>query len=374
MKRIILYGIMVGVLLTFKTTNCAAESDQLPAIKEVRALFAHNCVNGKKDEIDATLALMKKSNLNIILPEVFKGMASWDSKIALPVEREMTFDPLAYLTEQAYKNDIEVHPAILCFTLGRPSYILAGTPKDIYKRFDKRKPGIISSSGGHRVCFHDEEYRNFMAEIVRELLENYKIQGLNLDLIRTGGKVCVCEDCIEKYKKKYGRDLVEDFKKVGPEIMEWQEAGVGGLVKIISETAKAINPAIKISICAYIPASPSHRGMEGQVPHIWAEKNWVDFILPMVYSDTGKIDTGSIKDYQKAMDPSAVFPLLSIYNSKGGYIPKQPEVVLEQIETVRRECDVKGVGFYFHSYLTEEMAEALGKGPFREKAVLPWKK
>ena len=338
-----------------------------PAQRECRMLFAHHCVDATREEIDATIARMKTAQMNVIAPQVLAGYALWNSKIVMPYQRNMTFDPLAYLVQQAHANGIEVHGVFDCFHLPRPDYVVAGAPGDRNSRFDKRKI-YRSQPLPNGACFHDEEYRSFFAAAVREVCLDYSIDGVNLDLVRTGGRSCLCSDCVRKYRERFGRDLAEDATYVDPWIVQWHEEGIGGLVKAVSDSAREVAPRIQRSICAYVPSLKEP--LQGQVADRWLEAGWLDFVCPMTYWPNARSICAAVERYQVAMPNSGiVFPLLSACHAN---TLKDTALFMRLLRETQSKVSVRGVGIYYHRFLTDDLAVALRAGPFREPAIPPW--
>jgi len=334
---------------------------------ECRMLFAHHCVGATREGIDSTVARMKTAQMNVIAPQVLAGYALWNSGIAMPYQRNMTFDPLAYLVQQAHANGIEVHAVFDCFYVPRPGYVLAGAPGDGNSRFDKRKI-YRSQLLPDGACFHDEEYRSFFAAVVREVCRGYSIDGVNLDLVRTGGRSCLCSDCVKRYRERFGRDLPEDATHVNPRIVQWHEDGISGLVRAVSDSAREVNPRIQRSICAYVPSLKEP--LQGQVAHRWLAGGWLDFVFPMTYWPNSHPICAAIEGYQAAtQNPGIVFPLLSACHAN---TRKDTALFMRLLDEAQKQLSLRGVGIYYHRFLTDDLAAALRNGPFREPALPAW--
>jgi len=347
-------------------------------LRETRVLFAHtnNLVNPKR--IDMLVDLARRANMNVILAQCTGQGVFWRSRVALPFQRPLSFDPLGRLIEKAHAAGMEVQVTLDCFHVIRPSYVVPGVVTDPMLRF-QTMVGLKPARG--RICTHDPKYRQWFGSVVQELCRNYEIDGINLDTIRTGNggctaNVCLCSSCRRDYLKRYGAPLE---KAKGKNFIQWQCAGTSALVKLTRETMDRVRPGLRLSICAFVPQSPSHPAIQGQPAHEWVERGWLDFLLPMVYSlDVAGWVYPHTMDYERAMpEPSVVMPLLT---TMGHHVPKPlehkalpPGCICDAIQAVREQCKSAGVGLYYASYLNDDLVEPLRTGPFRERARPLWR-
>lgn len=372
-------------------TKDYTEKDNLPLLnavvqapakerKEIRAMFQHSPWVAGKEKIDETIGNMKKANLNLLLGQSLDdGAAIWKSKIAPTYQENIVLDSLKYVVETAHKNNIEVHPSIDVYRYPRPE------PE--WHKGQKRnfRQSVTANGVKRRICPYDVNYQDYLCEVIKELCENYDIDGINLDGIRTLSG-CFCEVCKKTYQEKHGHSMLDDYQNYYPypkRFTDWQEQGITMLVRKVHNTVKKIRPDIKISNCAYIPSAPSERDftIQGQITSVWLQENLIDFTLPMIYSHSIWQSIIIAKDYLlNAPSPEQVVPFISLLEdfpvpsrAVRTFFARRPELVLAQIEAARRE-GFTNIGFYFGAWLVEEHIDALSNGPFREKSVPYWVK
>ncbi|HSW46778.1 MAG TPA: family 10 glycosylhydrolase [Phycisphaerae bacterium] len=150
-------------------------------------------------EIDTMIAYAVQGNYNAVMPELLayhdnNGYTShgafWKSNI-VPWAPAVTtsFDPLAYLCQKARENNIEVHVWIVPFRastawppagnsrLGtRPEYVSVASA-DI-----NTGPKLVE--GAYQLDPGSPDVQDYIMDIIRELVTNYPIDGINLDHIR----------------------------------------------------------------------------------------------------------------------------------------------------------------------------------------------
>ena len=356
----------VAATLGLVLAGVAASAQNGPvSVRQTRLLFAHHCAEGTQAGIDATLQRLRDANMNAIAPQVFLGYAYWPSRVALRWRLGGVFDPLGYLVERAHAAGVEVHCVFDCFWLQPPDYVAAWAPDDVNRAYEKRLT-YRSQKLPEGACFHDPQYRRFFAAVVREVCTEYEVDGIVLDLIRTGGRPCVCADCVRSYAQRFGRDLLTDATRVGPEIVQWHRDGISALVQAVSDAARAVRPSVRRSICGYVPAL--QEPLQGQAPEEWIEKGWLDAVQPMTYWPKRESVLAAVRQYQQVLGGSErVFPLLSAVRTGG-----DTARFVALLEAVLREGRVPGVGIYYHRFLTDELAQALRQGPFEQRAAPSW--
>ncbi|MBN2447183.1 MAG: family 10 glycosylhydrolase [Phycisphaerae bacterium] len=173
--------------------------EEQPVQPEFRAFWADAFHSGFKStsQIDDMIARAVEGNYNAIIPEVLAYHdtgsgghgAYWDSNI-VPMASDIIdlSDPLAYLVQQAHANGLEVHCWLVAFRVSstwppagnptvsaHPEWLMvpSGSMGSVakvgsYYTFDAGSPGT----------------QDYLMSIVRELCENYEIDGIHWDYIR----------------------------------------------------------------------------------------------------------------------------------------------------------------------------------------------
>jgi len=151
-------------------------------------------------EVDTLISYAVQGNYNAILPEVLayhdnNGYPShgafWDSNIVPPAPAVTGgFDPLAYLCQQAHANGIEVHPWIIPFRVSTSwpppnNGLLAAHPEWFMVPQANMNAGTpVPVNGAYTLDPGSPDVQEYVVSIVRELIENYEIDGINFDRIR----------------------------------------------------------------------------------------------------------------------------------------------------------------------------------------------
>jgi len=315
-----------------------------------------------KEYIDRTLERIKHSGFNVYMPTVWQGRGTaWPSRhapwdIKLKDRPKANFDPLKYLITKAHKMGIEVHP---WFTLTLrqsdlfPEFALPGTPK---RAFD----------------VHNGKFRQLMADLVAEVVENYDIDGINLDYVRAVG-LCVNADCKREYAQIYGRDIEADtalfkitFGRV-PSLVEYQGKAVTAMMRAVTNEVRKRKPNILISVDALTgQVSPE----QGQDSIEWANSGMIDTILRMDYMR--QINTklaDELREHLKNPDSlnllicnMSTFEEMTVGQK---HFARDGKWLAETVSTIQSHWPKTGIAIYFYKYLTDDQIRALRTGPFR---------
>lgn len=149
-------------------------------------------------EIDTMVARAKQGNYNAIIAEVLAYKDSgaggrgayWNSAI-LPKATDVSggIDPLAYLCNRAHAEGIEVHAWLVAFRVSTSwppanNATLAAHPEWIMVLDADMGTGPKPMDGKYFLDPGSPEVQEYLVGIVRELVTNYPIDGINWDYIR----------------------------------------------------------------------------------------------------------------------------------------------------------------------------------------------
>ncbi len=253
------------------------QRDARGIMRESRVIFDEDMEwatsRGATDRIIATI---KKAGFNVYIPCVwYGGNTLYPSALApmapaLVRARTRASDPLAYLIEQAHKNGIEVHP---WFEVMRrdggsfPEFAGQGVPAGAYN-------------------VHNPGFRSFIVELVTDVVRRYRVDGINLDYIRSMGN-CTGASCRSDYRRFTGRDLPADIgasssqKEAAISLREWNSRAVGEIVSAIAEKVRRLRPGLIISVDSSVDSD--YFLAQGNDAVEWANKGFVDVVFNMDY-------------------------------------------------------------------------------------------
>lgn len=230
---------------------------------------------------------LKSKNFNTVYFQVrFNGTVLFKSSfepispyINGEVDGDISYDPLEFAVEQAHKHGFEIHAWI------NTNLVFTGNEEKIFSdptHICQQKPEWIVEykSNGEKSFWLDPglpEVRDYLSDLISELVENYDVDGINLDYIRYPGK-----DFDDDFSFNiYGKGLPRD---------EFRRQNINSLIKEIYRKVKELRPEIKVG------ASPIgvYRRLKGmnswesysdlyQDSYQWLKNKIVDYLSPQIY-------------------------------------------------------------------------------------------
>lgn len=208
---------------------------------------------------------------------------------------ENGFDPLEYLIAAAHRKNISFHAWINPFRI-------TATEKDNSQLFENS----IASLYPHLTVKHTDgklylnpgepEAVELVTKGIRELAENYNIDGIHIDDYFYPATDFPDQETFEKYGVSF------------TDIGDWRRNNITNLIKKIRSVIKSINEDLIFSVspCGIWANKSSHpdgsptQGKQSYFDYfadsrLWAKDNLVDVIIPQVYWNIGY----SVADFEK---------------------------------------------------------------------------
>ena len=354
----------------------------LPAILPVRFAEARGVwvdsqsLEALKTETDFRniVRRLHQANINMIFPEtIYKGATLYPSKIATQhtAYRELGFDPLTVIIDEAHKLNIEVHPWVWVFCAGYSHQfgpLLIEHPEWIEldqegRAFSNWEYGTAWINSSHL------EARKYLLNLFYELITEYDLDGLNVDYLRYN------EDSIghfgfSNYSKtafKRAANLDLDSIIIGSsdwiKFNQWREENITSFLREINLMLKSTKPELLISTSVSSDLDYARAEVMQNWQH-WADNGYIDFIKAMDYrKEVSTFRSNAKRGIEWAADKIWVFPGIGMYaNDRFGNIG--------QIKATRT-IGATGVALFSNlSFQAEKYTDAK-EGLFREQALIP---
>lgn len=341
---------------------------------EARGLYidADSIPTTKKEIADLILEI-KKANINIIYPEVFRrGYTIFSNSIADIDGRfkNIKFDVLKELIDEAHKQNIEVDPWIWTFRIKSPLYDDAFMKKypalvarrEIYK-FEDREPLFLSPA--------EPKARMLILRLLRQLAINYKIDGLLMDYIRydetLGNDILTKKYFREYYLNKYDKEPPLTIKQTDPIFNEWQiwrEEQVTTMVKSVRRELLTHRPEMKIGV-AIFRTEKEGRLLKMQDWRHWGNNQYIDYVCPMLYTDNNR----DLNDWLNSeTDNNTRFDF--IYPSLGAHRFNTTDDFFPEVGLIHKR-NIPGMNIFSLIHFGRENLPDLAKGVFRKPALIP---
>lgn len=327
---------------------------------------------GGRSGLREMLDLAEKANLNVVFPETFyKGLSiipDNDLFTQDPRFEEWDGDPLKILLEEAAKRNIEVHPWVWVFnenTSGRPGRILEKNPEWANKN---KKGEIVSYHNSTWLSPAREDVKEFLQKRYAYLVENYELDGINLDYIRFPeeyrGSFGYDQKSVEKFKAEYGKDPFE-IRSGSSDFSLWNRYRENLITEMVRETSaklKEIDSDLLIS-ADVIPGRQEARYRALQNWSLWLEEDYLDFVLPMTYTENLFSELSSwIQEDREEID-SPLYAGISVFKLT-------PDQVIEQLEEIN-EINTNGNSLFAAAHLNQKDFQTLAEGIYSTEALIP---
>jgi len=337
-------------------------------VVEARGVWIQYWSLANPDEIKRCIKELADANFNMVIVESYigGGYTIWPTSIGKQIEVYKGWDPLKVLIEECHKNNIEVHIWFSIFRVGNNSPLFETHPDWIEweTQINKFDPSVV-----YWVCPARIEYRDYIKKFIKELIDNYSIDGFHYDYIRyPESPLHSCFYCKDKFEKLTGiNPWNEEIKQDMEGTMKWnryREELITDFVKDISAFIKQQKPEI------YLSAAVWPRNQHGFLTNVvlqnwekWVDNQYIDFLCPMEYYNNLvhlKYDVDSTETRVKGR--------VNLYHGLGQYMLPNAFELLKQFELLY-DKNSDGVCLFALNSMDENFYLSLKEGPFRNKAI-----
>ncbi|MBN1901637.1 family 10 glycosylhydrolase [Candidatus Sumerlaeota bacterium] len=329
-------------------------------------------VRPESDYTYATIQLddMKRAGFTDVFVETFyHGFAIFPSEI-VPIRPEMNNkDMLHFYLTEAKKRGMKLHCWIETY------YWEVDTTQ--YPQFPKTT--LFDDHPEWRAILRDRNttekaefahifanpahpgVQKLLVDFIREIIMKYPLDGINLDYLRypSGPPDAGYDDyTTAEYKKLKGLD--PRTIPVDPDNMDWREwvefreDQVLALTRKIKDTKDAIKKEVILS-AAIFPGAPENRYKDAHFQN-WRKMDYLDVIIPMVYSPTLKGIEEGIMNVQRFIPTGSnikLMPVLAIRRKNidaysGAYHP----LMIDQMKIIEK-LNLPGFSVFCYSWMMD---------------------
>lgn len=335
---------------------------------ETRGMWVDNfTINSfyTREDVARHLDELKAINVNVIFPDVYgNGAAIYPSKIVPQQSRFVVFfkddDVLKIIIEEAHKRDIEVHPLVRVFALhnGAEHFI-----NDKLEWLDKTSANKFTLANGYYwLSPGNPEVREYNIAMLKELTQNYNIDGIHLDYIRFDADFGYNTFMRDLFTKLFGVDPFDIKSDRMQEIFKvFKSQFVNKFVERAFYELKAIKPNLLISAAVASPYSWGKNDL-GQDWLNWALNKHVNFLTPMSYRSTVEQYSSAVKN-----EINTVSGITYIYTGIGVYLFND-SILLGQLKA-GQDTAMTGQAVFSTANMKYYHYNVLKNGPWREPAI-----
>lgn len=288
-----------------------------------------------------TVYFQVRSNGTVLFNSSFEPLSPY---ITGKVGGTASYDPLQFAISEAHKHGLEIHAwvnTVRCFsgsesaTLNNPNHIAMRKPEWVIEDFRDGAKSYWLDPGL-------PEVREYISNMIEEMVEKYDLDGVNLDYIRYPGKNF---DDTFSYNV-YGNGIRLD---------DWRRNNITALVELISKKIKSKKPFVKVG-AAPIGVFKNQNGMYGwegfteiyQDSREWLKRGLIDYVAPQIYwslSDNTRFDLLAKEWVENSYGRQVVLGI-------GAYKENiKPEI--EEMVKYSRIINADGVAFFRYSSIAD---------------------
>ncbi|MGI6559470.1 MAG: glycoside hydrolase family 10 protein [Limnochordia bacterium] len=347
---------------------------------ERRGLWVVRDALTDKEQIDRAINLARDLGIDFLLLQVNgRGEAYYESALFPKAKLTADFDPLAYAIAQSRRAGLEVHAWVNLLTMGSFVY----RPQDPRHVLNQHPEWFMVDAQGNNILTYERgntylpapmlepalpEVQAFLRAMVRELVENYDVDGIHLDYVRYPTRdFGYSSQNRSAFAKEWGVDPLDlaggpDYwqRRLGPEGCErilaawdgFRRDKVTELVRQISLEIRGLKPDLKLSAAVYGDLKDS-REERLQDWGKWLADGLLDFAVPMLYSTSNLLVDSQVQQILKSTAGT-------LYIGLGAYaLVDEPEKLVDQIQKVRARGASGVVLFSFNAIVDHPRLLAL---------------
>lgn len=272
-------------------------------------------IRKQQEELCQQLDAFKAANFNTILLQVrLRDDVIYPSKKEIFAEsltgtlgKDPGYDPLAFAIEECHHRGMELHAWIVAIPLGSDKQV-----KQMGKNsMVKKRPDMCIHHNRHWYLDPGHpETKKYLANIVKEVVSQYDVDGINLDYIRYPDRPKSFPD--QRTFRKYGN---------GKTLSQWRRDNITSIVRQIYTTVKALKPWVKVGsspigkyedVARYPSRGWNARSVVFQDAQLWMKEGIHDLLLPMLYFREDNFYP-FVLDWQENCNGRTIAPGLGIY-------------------------------------------------------------
>ncbi len=232
-----------------------------------------------------------------------------------------------------------------------------GNIEHLYKAhpqwFAKKKNGSVLFNGDYRykwLSHCNSEAQQFLIDLCLEVIQNYDVDGIELDRIRYPELDCGYDSAtIALYKKDHNGN-VPPQTIANANWMRWRADKLTEFTAVLYDTIKKVRPEIFVSNAPIVYSYGFDNFCQDWRP--WINEGYLDFISPQVYRSTNAQYSSDLNiQFSYVRDKSKFYPGLTTITDT--YLLPTSEIIA-MIETTRKR-GLTGHVIWFYDTLADDL-------------------
>ncbi|MBX9690291.1 MAG: family 10 glycosylhydrolase [Candidatus Obscuribacterales bacterium] len=329
----------------------------------------------------AIFSRLKRAGINVVYFETNNaGFTMFPSKVSTQNPQTTSWNPLACAIKEAHKRGMELHAWFWTFNVGNTFHNPIITQEADYPGpvlSSKDFAWALQSSSGSLIPPKQHEFwidpsaaepRQFIKDLVMEVVKNYDVDGIQLDYIRypfngKGGEMGFDFTGRLKFERESRLSLDRMDDKTRKAWIAWKSKQISSLVQEVSSMVRAAKPNVKISAAVYALPRDQRMNLIQQDWELWVANGWVDTLNPMTYVAKG-LELQKMAGYVKSSieNKAMVLPGLFIKDlDTAGFV--------EQLD-ISRNLGTLGNTMFAAAQLDDNKSNVLQLGPYRKSPLM----
>lgn len=352
-------------------------------LREVRAVWVTRFGWTDADDIRRIVNDAADAGFNVVLFQVRgagdafyrSNLEPWATRLGGALGKDPGWDPLQVALDAAHARGLELHAYMNAFTgwtgsqpppasvAGAPAHVLLAKPE---WRETTQQGEITDDDNYQWLSPGIEAVRQWNAEVVRDLVTRYEVDGVHLDRIRYGGTGFGWNALS---RKAFDASVETDFGR-------FRTQAVNDQVRRIHQMLQSERPDVRLSAAVWgihtrLPDCTTSQGKADyfQDSWAWAQGGYIDALVPMIYWEEGGnrcTDWGDL--YQTFLDNQGAAQVWGGMNVLDAGALNLSKLQL-RIDTARA-LGAPGVALYASAQLDAHAVwPLLADGPFAEPAL-----
>ncbi len=279
---------------------------------------------GSAERLKERLVALKQSGMTDVFFETINaGYPIYPNSTVQPIQNPLIrgWDPLEVAVKEGHRLGLRVHAWVWCFAVGNKRHnALLGVSEDtvgpVLSQPSLQQSTLLMNDGSqipngqHEFWLSpaSDEAQAFLINWYTEIVSRYKVDGLQLDYIRYP---------FQSKTQRAGYDVSSLYnftQATGLNVNQvsatrydqWKADNVSRFVLKVNKALKAQNPKLVISAAVFSLPRQDRLNAIQQDWETWAERGWIDWLIPMAYTENTTAFNQQIDRIKASLNPTKV--------------------------------------------------------------------
>ncbi len=258
---------------------------------------------GSAERLKERLVALKQSGMtDIFLETINAGYPIYPNSAVQATQNPLIrgWDPLEVAVKEGHRLGLRIHAWVWCFAVGNKRHnTLLGVSEEtvgpvlslpfLQQSTLLMNDGSLVPNGQHEFWLSpaSDEAQDFLIQWYTEIVNRYQVDGLQLDYIRYPFQS-------KTQRAGYDSASLYNFNQAtglnvnqvsATRYDQWKTDNISRFVLKVNKALKTQNPKLVISAAVFSLPRPDRLAAIQQDWETWAERGWIDWLIPMAYTE-----------------------------------------------------------------------------------------